>query len=232
MDTGHRFPKFSAQGSHFRLVLIMEENDETGAVQAAYGASGAHDAADFIGRCFQKAVGRLFPIGMKDSPILGNGQEEHGIVAPEVSISLLAADEGFDDPPAVHDTGHLIRHRHRLAAGILFQLFRILKPAQGANDFPVPVNGGLAIDHIFHCALHDEVRRLVSHHAAGKDMFFHFLRAMAVHEPPQLLGRLPLHRGQRGKAGILQEGPVGALVAAFPVLPEIGPSGAVNDGIP
>ena len=169
---------------------------------------------------------------MKNSPVLGNGQEEHGIVAAEAAIGFLAAYKGLNDPPAVHDAGHLICHHDGLAAGLLFQLFRILKPAQGANDFPVPVNGRFAIDHIFYSALHDEVRRLIGHHAAGKDVFFHFLRAVAVHEPSYLLGCFSFYPVDGRKANILQEGLVGALVAAFPVLPEIGPSGAVNDGIP
>lgn len=51
MDISDGLPKFPAQERHFRLVFIMEENDETGSIQAAHSASGTHDMTDFAGRC-------------------------------------------------------------------------------------------------------------------------------------------------------------------------------------
>ena len=51
MNIGDGLPKSPAQECYFRLVFIVEEDDKTGSVQSAHGASGTHDMADFAGCC-------------------------------------------------------------------------------------------------------------------------------------------------------------------------------------
>ena len=51
VDIGDGLPEFPVQERLFRLVFIVEEDDKTGAVQSAHGASGTHDMADFAGCC-------------------------------------------------------------------------------------------------------------------------------------------------------------------------------------